>query len=133
MNEIVTLDDSKHPNVYFTKSSSTDAMFALVTENVPWCNTFWQKGLVTRRVQFRTKNGGRGRVFCLPMFFTHNIFLKEYEAHVVFKSEHQFQSDYRRVCTNFTNSKLISSSEPEYFHGISRLLFLNFFLRGKEK
>ena len=39
-------------------------------------------------------------------FFTHNIFLKNYEAHVVFENEEQFQYDYRRVCMDFCILKL---------------------------
>ena len=39
-----------------------------------------------------------GEAFVCQCFFTHNIFLKNYEAHVVFESEEQFQCDYRRVC-----------------------------------
>jgi len=40
------LEGSKHPifvkNKKHSPSISTDAMFALVTEDVPWCNTFWK-------------------------------------------------------------------------------------------
>lgn len=39
-----------------------------------------------------------GEAFVCQCFFTHNIFLKNYEAHVVFESEEQFQCDYRMVC-----------------------------------
>lgn len=59
----------------------------------------------------RTKMADAEEYFVCQCFFTHNIFLKEYEAHVVFESEQQFQNDYRKVCTNFANSKLISYSE----------------------
>ena len=52
-------------------------------------------------------------------FFTHNIFLKEYEAHVVFESEQQFQSDYCRVCTNFAKSKVMVNTTSESSTGSS--------------
>lgn len=41
--------------------------------------------------------------FACECFFTHNIFLKNYEAHIVFESEEQFQCDYRKVCSSFRN------------------------------
>ena len=35
--------------------------------------------------------------FVCQCFFTHNIFLNDYEAHVTFKSKVQFENEYRKV------------------------------------
>jgi hypothetical protein len=35
--------------------------------------------------------------FVCQCFFTHNIFLEEYKAHVIFENEKQFFSKYRKV------------------------------------
>lgn len=57
----------------------------------------FQKGLGNQaRPVFRIKmSSDAEEYFVCQCFFTHNIFLKEYETHVVFESEQQFQSDYR--------------------------------------
>lgn len=45
--------------------------------------------------------------FCIcQCFFNRNIFLKSYEAHVVFESEEQFQYDYKRVYRHFMYLKV---------------------------
>ena len=63
------------------------------------------------------------REFCVcQCFFTHNIFLKNYEAHIVFESEEQFQYDYRRVCRDFFYFK-VSYSMQRYTHRPEALSF----------
>ena len=50
---------------------------------------------------FISKMADEGEFFVCQCFYTHNIFLKNYESHVVFESEEQFQYDYQRVCRHF--------------------------------
>ena len=77
-------------------------MFALVTGYVPRCSSNLFKFLIVPSLQIGAKfclaNMAEGEAFVCQCFFTHNIFLKNYEAHVVFESEEQFQCDYRKVC-----------------------------------
>ena len=79
----------------------------------------------------RTKMADEGEYFVCQCFFTHNIFLKEYEAHFVFESEQQFKSDYWRVCTKFTNSKLISTSESSFLNLLQLNISLAELSKGK--
>ena len=76
-------------------------MFALVTGYVPPCSSNVFKLIVPSLqtgAEFCLANMAEGQAFVCQCFFTHNIFLKNYEAHVVFESEEQLQCDYRRVC-----------------------------------
>lgn len=46
------------------------------------------------------KMAGRAQFCVCQCFFSRNIFLKNYECHVVFENEQQFQNDYKRVGSN---------------------------------
>lgn len=74
------------------------------------CNLLCSVPKLTRIFVF--KMADEREFYVCQCFFTHNIFLKNYEAHVVFESEEKFQYDYRRVCSDFYIFKLVCNVMP---------------------
>ena len=49
------------------------------------------------------------RRFVCQCFLTHNIFLKDYTAHVVFENEQQLMRDYKMASSIFLEQQLVAA------------------------